>query len=208
MALFVQYGCGLSAPLSWKNYDSSPTLRLQKIPILSILAKRKVQFPSNVMFGDIIKGLPDIEPESCDAVYCSHTLEHLALADFYIAIRNTYSILKKGGVFRCVLPDLEYSIRNYIRAKETDPDASMKFMNETMLGVEKRSHGIKGKLIDLFGNSAHLWMWDVDSLQKALNNQGFVSVRRCYFNDSSEKAFLDVEEESRFRGAIAFECVK
>lgn len=31
---FIQYGCGLSAPAGWRNFDSSPTLRAQRLPVL------------------------------------------------------------------------------------------------------------------------------------------------------------------------------
>ena len=67
MSLYVQYGCGLSAPVGWQNFDASPTLRLQKIPLIGKLV-RKVDFPSNVLYGDIVKGLPGIAPQSCDGV--------------------------------------------------------------------------------------------------------------------------------------------
>ena len=35
---YVQYGCGLSAPNEWINFDVSPTLRIQKIPIIGSLS--------------------------------------------------------------------------------------------------------------------------------------------------------------------------
>jgi hypothetical protein len=31
--IYIQYGCGLSAPKEWTNFDVSPTLRIQKLPI-------------------------------------------------------------------------------------------------------------------------------------------------------------------------------
>src|SRR4051812_43659884 len=105
---YVQYGCGLSAPESWRNFDASPTLRLQRLPVVG----RRLHggglplFPSNVEYGDIVRGLP-VSPGSCRGVYCSHVLEHLALADFRTALRNTRAILRDGGIFRFVLPDLE-----------------------------------------------------------------------------------------------------
>ena len=34
---YVQYGCGLSAPHEWLNFDASPILRLQKLPLLGQL---------------------------------------------------------------------------------------------------------------------------------------------------------------------------
>ena len=96
--MYIQYGCGLSAPENWKNFDSSPTLRLQKVPLLGKLVN-KTPFPSKVIYGDIVKGLPGIKDNSCDGVYCSHVLEHLSLEDFRIALRNTLNILKPGGYF-------------------------------------------------------------------------------------------------------------
>lgn len=95
----VQFGCGLSAPESWQNFDNSPTLRLQKLPLIGIFIKGKniPLFPKNVRYGDIVSGLP-IKNGSCDVIYCSHVLEHLSLQDFRIAIKNTYNYLKPDGI--------------------------------------------------------------------------------------------------------------
>src|SRR4028118_1140902 len=95
---YVQYGCGLWAPKEWINYDVSPTLRIQKIPFIGRLVKRQLnaRFPTNVFYGDIVTGLP-LRPNSCDGLYCSHTLEHLTLQDFRIALKNSHKILKRGG---------------------------------------------------------------------------------------------------------------
>ena len=110
--LCIQYGCGFSAPDCWRNFDSSPTLRIERIPIIGKpFHKNKVRFPKNVEYGDIINGLP-IPEQFCKAVYCSHVLEHLSLEDFRIALKNTYSMLQMRGIFRMVLPDLEHAINN------------------------------------------------------------------------------------------------
>src|SRR4051812_24771119 len=116
MGIYVQYGCGHSAPVEWINFDISPTLRIQKTPIIGSLFKKQLNttFPDNVRYGDIVKGLP-IEENKCDGLYCSHVLEHLSLFDFRKALSNSYKILKPGGIFRCVIPDLEFSARKYIQ---------------------------------------------------------------------------------------------
>jgi predicted SAM-dependent methyltransferase len=208
MSLNVQYGCGLSAPNDWVNFDASPTLRLQKIPILGRFVT-KVKFPSNIKFGDITKGLPGILPDSCDAIYCSHVLEHLSLEDFRLALRNTYGILKVGGIFRCVLPDLEASVNKYFNDKLINPsEASIELIRNTLLGLEHRPRSIKAKLISVFGNSHHFWMWDNAGLQNELTKVGFKKVRSCVFNDSANLSFRSVEDENRFHAAIAFECIK
>lgn len=207
---YVQYGCGLSAPKEWTNFDVSPTLRLQKTPIIgTVLGSRlNTTFPSNVLYGDIIKGLP-IDSNSCNGLYCSHTLEHLSLQDFRLALRNSYKVLKKGGIFRCVVPDLEFLARSYIRDLDNGNNlSSLNFINNTLLGIKERQRGLRGFLISFFGNSHHLWMWDSKSLSEELKNAGFTGIRDCNFNDSEDKMFKYVEDVGRFENAVAIECRK
>ena len=208
--IYVQYGCGLSAPKEWINFDVSPTLRIQKTPILGTILKSKLNtaFPSNVLYGDIIKGLP-IDENSCDGLYCSHTLEHLSLQDFRQAIINSFKILKKGGIFRCIVPDLEFVARSYIKELDNgDNLASLNFINNTALGMKERPRGLKGFFSSFFGNSRHLWMWDNKSLLAELKDVGFTQIRACKFNDSDDDMFKSVEDINRFENVVAIECRK
>jgi SAM-dependent methyltransferase len=205
---YVQYGCGFSAPAEWINYDASPTLWFERLPVLGKLYTRNQQrFPANVKFGDIVKGLPE-KPESCDGVYCSHILEHLAYNDFIIALRNTYVLLKPGGIFRGVVPDLKSAVMNYIEQYDNVGAPANELMRNTMLGVENRQQSLSSSIKSLYGNSKHLWMWDYKSLAFELKKAGFVNVRQCRFGNSDDPIFNLVEEESRFAGAVAFECQK
>jgi SAM-dependent methyltransferase len=150
---YVQYGCGLTAPSHWRNFDASPTLQIEKLPLLGYLySQGKPIFPNNVEYGDIVKGLP-IPSNSCKAVYCSHVLEHLAFDDFNVALQNTFKILQPGAAFRFVLPDLEYYARQYLNSDQSD--AALTFMKDTGLGIEYRPKGVKGFIRSLFGNSVH-----------------------------------------------------
>jgi SAM-dependent methyltransferase len=203
---YVQYGSHFCAPETWRNFDASPTLLFERIPIVGRLyTKNDFRFPSNVEYGDIIKGLP-VQDKSCKAVYCSHTLEHLSLEDLRLALRNTYQILEDGGIFRIVLPDLEYSIHEYLADKS--PTASVNFLRETSLGKEKRQKGLINFLNEWIGNSNHLWMWDFKSLEFELKHQNFTHVRRAYFGDSLEPMFLDVENKARWENCLGIECMK
>jgi predicted SAM-dependent methyltransferase len=209
--IYAQYGCGHSAPEEWINFDVSPTLRIQKIPLIGKLSKNQLNttFPSNVLYGDIIKGLP-VEDNSCDGLYCSHTLEHLSLTDFRIALKNSYKILKKGGIFRCIVPDLEFAARLYINELERGNNtASIDFVGRnTLLGIVDRPRGLKNFMTSFFGNSHHLWMWDYQSLSKELKDCGFTEIRRANFNDCEDEYFAYVESVGRFENAVAIECKK
>jgi predicted SAM-dependent methyltransferase len=203
---YIQYGCGWSAPAGWRNFDASPTLRFERIPLIGkIYTKNKMRFPDNVEYGDIVKGLP-VEDSSCEAVYCSHVLEHLSYEDFRRALNNTIEILGSGGIYRLVVPDLEYYIQNYMNS--TSPDSAKQFLMDTYLGREKRNRGLKGMILEYFGNSHHLWMWDYNSIEKELAKVGFVDIRRAVFGDSADKIFESVEDEGRWIHCLGVECRK
>jgi predicted SAM-dependent methyltransferase len=203
---YIQYGCGWSAPPEWRNFDASPTLRFERLPVLGALfTKNKSRFPENVEYGDIVGGLP-VAYKSCDGVYCSHVLEHLSLEDFRVALRNTRQLLRSGGTFRLVVPDLEYLVHQYLDSR--DQDAAMDLMRESGLGFERRAHGIKEVVISILGNSRHLWMWDYKSLERELLDAGFVEIRRAAFGDSADSMFSLVEVESRWLHCLGVECKK
>lgn len=208
--LYVQYGCGLSCPDQWINFDASPTLRLQKIPLLGsvIRSVSSTKFPTRIKYGDIVKGI-NIKDNSCAGLYCSHILEHLSYNDLMVSLKNSYKMLKPGGTFRMVLPDMERYCRDYISALDSgQPDACNTLMDETLLGVKQRNRGFLQFIKGYMGNSKHLWMWDYSSLSNALAEVGFTRIRRCEFNDSADKKFELVEAKGRFDGCLAIECSK
>ena len=209
--LYIQYGCGLSAPTEWVNFDSSPTLRVQKSPIIGGLLAERFQgfrFPDNVRYGDIVKGLP-IKENSCEGVYCSHVLEHLSREDFEKAIENSLKVLRPNGKFRLVMPDLSVYVSHYLRMKEqNDHNASMVFIHNTLMGESTRSKTFFDLLKTAFGNSKHLWLWDFESTEYHLKKAGFKTIRTCKFNDSQDEMFKQVESLDRFQNALAIEAIK
>ena len=79
-------------------------------------------------------------------------------------------------------------------------------MFRTGLGKETKPKSLKQFIISLYGNSAHLWMWDFESLALELSMVGFKNIRRAYFADSSDKNFSLVEEEKRWTNCLGIEC--
>lgn len=167
-----------------------------------------MRFPLNVEYGDVRKGLP-VASGSCSGVYASHILEHLSLGDFHIALDETYRILRKGGFFRLVVPDLFLLAQTYVEAYlNSEADASHIFMRGSYLGHEARPRGMTGLLRSALGNSEHLWMWDELSLVEALHSHGFVEVRRAQFGDCEDPEFAKIEDRGRFELACAMQAVK
>jgi SAM-dependent methyltransferase len=203
----VQFGCGLCAPSQWRNFDASPTLRLQKLPVVGNLIPSGPfgRFPDNVEYGDIATGLP-IADSSVKLLYCSHILEHLSLVDLRSSLQNCYRILQPGGIFRFVLPDLEYLAWQYVNS--TDPDAALQFMQNTWMGIEHRQRHPIGFLKEWLGGSQHLWMWDYKSLVRELSGVGFEQIRRAQLGDSGIVEFSELENPERWDNELGIQCCK
>jgi SAM-dependent methyltransferase len=198
--IYLNIGCGYAAPEKWTNVDSSPTARLEKLPIvggiLGKLSGNAQRFPDAVRYGNIITG-GIFADNSVTAIYASHVLEHLALADMRSALANLYRMLRPDGTIRVIVPDLAARAEAYVvRAKAGDEDAAEAFMRGCYLGRETR--GLIGNIRSVFCGSDHLWMWDEASMRRELERAGFVDIRRASFGDSGDPMFAAVEDPTRF----------
>lgn len=201
-SLYVQYGSGFSPGSGWRNFDASPTLRIERLPIvgsvLGSISGNPQTFPSSVEYGDICKGLP-IADGTVRGVYASHVLNMLSYDEFRDAIKNTFRMLSSRGLFRLVVPDLEERARRYVQAVSNgNSDANAAFMKATHLGIEERAKGFLGRARTVYGRTSSLWIWDEPSMKFHLERTGFVDVRRCDFGDSDDPMFARVEETGRF----------
>lgn len=197
---YVQYGCGLCAPEGWMNFDASPRLRIERMPVAgSMVALTKGRlFPANVMYGDIRRGLPVVDG-SVDGAYASHILEHLSRNAVVTALANTHKMLRSGGTFRLIVPDLAARAERYVRDRaQRSPKNADAFIKALNIGEMDRAHGVEALLRSTFGHSGHLWMYDEDLMGELLQQAGFVDVRRATFGDSGDPMFDIVEDKGRF----------
>lgn len=200
---YIQYGCGFSPGPGWLNFDSSPTLRIERIPIVgaalsALFSGNSQRFPSSVLYGDICKGLP-VEDNTVRACYASHILEHLSLQDLRLALLNTFRMLVPSGTFRLIVPDLrERAIRYIAEVERKSPDAAHVFLRSAHLGQEQRPKTPIQYLRHMVGGSTHLWMWDEYSMTAELQHAGFVNIRKCRFGDAADPMFAKVENRERF----------
>ncbi|MFT3729907.1 MAG: class I SAM-dependent methyltransferase [Hyphomicrobium sp.] len=193
--IYIQYGAGASGPEAWLNFDSSPTLRAARLPLVGRLVRSP--FPTTVRYGDIVQGLP-VADESAAGVYASHILEHLSRQDCIAALRNSLRVLRRGGRFRLIVPNLRARAARYLAA-EDDATAADQFLRTCLIGAEQSERSLSSRLRRVVGNSHHRWMWDVNSMTAALRSAGFVGIRPCELGDSGDSMFDLVEETSRFR---------
>ena len=215
--LKVQFGCGLCNPSGWLNYDSTPTLFFKKLPfskpaasiMIRLLRGKSPRLTTNLknvihnkaIYGDIIKGLP-CKDNSVDILYASHVLEHLPLKEFRKSLKECRRILKPGGTFRAVVPNLKYYIDQYL--VNTSPTKSIEFCLTSGLGTEYYVNPISRAL----RGDAHHIMYDPETLDNELRCAGFKSVRQAFFGDSKIEDFSEVERQDAwiYPNCVGFEC--
>jgi len=123
-----------------------------------------------------------------------------------MALRQTHKLLRKDGIFRLAMPDLEECVRRYMEDRSSD--AATQFIIASGLGLESRPRNILSILTSIYGGARHLWLWDFDATRAELDRVGFKVIRRAYFGDSSEIRFREVEEQDRWDGCLGVECIK
>ena len=93
--VLVNIGCGGTWHPSWTNLDVRPV-------------------DPGVQLWDVGKGLP-FGNEQVDACYASHLLEHLTSNQARALLTESLRVLRRGGVIRLAVPDLEGITREYLR---------------------------------------------------------------------------------------------
>lgn len=90
----LNIACGNRYDKRWKNIDfHAPSNDVQQVNILS--------------------GLP-FKDNSMDVVYTSHFIEHLSPEQASFILAESYRVLKKDGILRIVVPDLENICSEYL----------------------------------------------------------------------------------------------
>jgi len=149
-----------------------------------------------LVLHDLRRGIPASDA-SVDAVYHSHVLEHLdrdRVPDF---LAEVLRVLKRGGVQRIVVPDIEFSVRRYLGhletclSGETSEHAEHDMFVSKIIeqSVRRVAHSTQQqrplrRVIEraILGDArrrgeTHQWLWDRVNLPRALEDAGFTEVR-------------------------------
>lgn len=157
-------------------------------------------------WGDIVvnfqgfKFLP-LEDQCCLGVYGSHVFEHMSLFKTPLVFKEIHRVLKKGGVFRLVLPDVEKSMREYLAKNNEFPLFKRRQERiKTMYGIDytlfecMRDDFIsRSGQHDRLGEDAlaHQNAWDFETICAHLQNAGFGNnkIHKMSFQNSTVDYF-------------------
>ncbi|KPA14083.1 type 11 methyltransferase, partial [Candidatus Magnetomorum sp. HK-1] len=96
--VMLNLGCGRSYHQDWINIDIQSS-------------------GPNVIAHNLFHGIP-YPDDSVDIIYHSHVLEHMPKKFAPVFMKECFRVLKKGGIIRVVIPDLEQIVREYLNSLE------------------------------------------------------------------------------------------
>lgn len=114
--------------------------------------------------------------EYWDGIILEHVNEHITYVSNYRLFQELHRTIKKGGVLRLVMPDLDTYLQ-YVQDGNADPK-----MN--------RYGSFAEAISNLTQNHAHVTTWNFDLLRDVLLEIGFSKVERCSFRQGSLPALL------------------
>jgi len=121
---------------------------------------------------DDVFELTNFKEESADLIYVCHVLEHASYEEADKAFKRWFKILKKGGVLRIAVPDMQSVFEHYIFHKDLDT------LRAFIYGSQKHDYDF------------HKCGWDETSLTNKLSEIGFLKVEK-YDWRKTEHFFID-----------------
>lgn len=187
----INLGSGPIATPGWVCIDRSPNLLLSRVPPvkkvlgrLGILAEAHMaQWDVDVVRADI-RALPYAD-STVEAIYSSHVLEHVYIAEAEQVLHEAFRVLQPGGVIRLALPNALDHARNLIAAEEAGTHAGGKAYNDSLLAHPAVRPTAVGVLKRAIGGHIHRWQPTPGYVTELLKGVGFQDVQRRGYHDGA-----------------------
>ena len=169
----LNLGCGDMRPSGWLNADFATArwlVQRRRWPQWSFDASRR--WPCDDDYFDVI--------------HSEHVLEHFAYADGIRMLAECRRTLRKGGILRLSVPDLEKFVDAYVSLRDGAATASE--FHALGTGVAAIS-----KLAQCHG---HLSVWDAPTLQQVLLELGFARAAITGYRVSAIPDVIDTPDRA------------
>lgn len=170
----LNIGCGTDYKDGWVNVDNNSDNNIEKIDLNWDL-RNPLPFPDN----------------SVSFIFNEHFMEHLTPEEGIRANQDFMRVLRKGGVLRIAMPDLEDAVKQY-----TDKN----WKKHSVL----KNHGLgfvktRAELLNMgFRWWGHMWFYDWEEMKRRLEEAGCKKIKRVKHGASTHKQLngLETREES------------
>lgn len=190
MTIQINIGCGDAPTPGWINYDNSPAVWLARsrpltwlLSTFGLVDAGNLAFIANcrregVLYANASRHIPHPD-KSVDVIYSSHMIEHLDRQEAAEFVTECLRALKSGGVLRISVPNLRWSVLEYVENGKPD-----EFLAQLQFDLDK-PRGVGPQLRRLLsGGRGHHWMYDGPSLRALVERAGFANVEIVAVGDS------------------------
>jgi len=131
-----------------------------------------------------------------DYIYSEHMIEHITWQEGRFMLRECGRILKPGGTIRLTTPDLEVLAGLFRKDGTPVREQYIRWVTDTFLdGVNAYEPAFV--INNAFRRWGHQFLYDGDVLALALQEAGFVNVRRCTPGESKDLNLRGVESHGK-----------
>ena len=178
---WLHLGCGRRPLRGWINIDIIP------------------YSPGPDVLWDLRRPLA-LSANSIDLIYSEDLIEHLEFAESRQLLRESYRVLRPGGIMRLLTPNLRSFTEDYVkRSPELFAYYSAKYGTASF--AEMLNHALR--------SWGHRFIYDDELLTRELSTIGF-SLERQTFNQSNNRVLrgLDRVDEMEAEHRIYLDCRK
>lgn len=168
--LKLHIGCGRQYKEGWINIDNNSLDNITKLDLKY----------------DILKGIP-FPNDSVDFIYNEHFFEHITVEEGQNFIKDCMRVLKKGGVLRIAMPDLDECVKAYCNPNGLEDDKE--FLTKYGLGFIKT----RAERLNVDFRYGHKWLYDWEELERRLKEAGCENIKKCSLRLSEHKELCDLE---------------
>lgn len=179
----INLGSSTTSPQGWIGISGGVTILLLNMPAFVLrmiypFSSRSKKTPfsefykkvksSRILHHNLFYGIP-FKNAAVSNVFTSHFFEHLSYNSAVYMVKESYRVLKPGGMIHVVVPSLESDVNKLKQATEEydkgNPDAARALLTEPYVD-----------LTDPF--SHHRFMYDFDDMKILLEKAGFKNIRQ------------------------------
>ena len=156
---------------------------------------------NQIVFMDATSPFP-IEKNSVDYVLCEHVIEHMPYSSSDLMLQQIQLILKPGGKLRIVTPDLDKFLNMKALLAHETVRRYVEWSNITFGALDEDENRMPSFSINrVFREWGHLFIFDRETLTHKLKKIGFVEIKVCRVNESSDSNLVGIEQHGDLVGA-------
>jgi len=175
----LQIGAGRNLLKGWLNTDLFP-------------ASRKV------VYLDATKPFPFTEA-TFDYAISEHQIEHITYVQGLFMLSEIHWVLKPGGKIRIATPDLKVYIDLYSPPYNDIQQSYMKWTVDRYL-PKIGKYSAPFVINNAFKSHGHQFLYDMRTLQEAMEQTGFVNIRQYEVGESDDENLRGVEGHQQIIG--------